>query len=121
MKDYGIRKNASNYYDETAYKALSSVPRPGEIWTHKTHTDYVLILASNDRVSAMLKLDDKPREGKIEVLAKVRMYTDPIKLCYSFHDMLGSYVRTMSDGDFNEVRKVVARTLGLTKEIDFYD
>ena len=117
MKDYGIRKNASNYYDDTAYKAISSGPRPGEIWTHNTHSDYVLILASNERVSACLKLDDKPREGKIMVRAKVPMYTDPIKLCYYYHDLLGAYVRTLPDKDFAEVRRTVARTLGLTKEM----
>lgn len=118
MKDYGIRKNASNYYDETAYKALSSVPRPGEIWTHNSHSDYVLILASNEKVSTCLKLDDKPREGKIMVMARVPMYTDPYKLCYYYHDLLGSYVRTMRDGDLYQVRKTVAKVLGLTKEMN---
>lgn len=89
MKDFGIRKNGSNYYDETAYMALSSKPKPGEIWTHNTHSDYILILSSNGHVSACLKLDDKPREGKITVRARTIMYTDPIKVCYVFHDLLG--------------------------------
>lgn len=121
MKDYGIRKNASNYYDETAYKALSRAPRPGEVWTHNSHTDNVLILASNEKVSACLRLDDKPREGKIMVRARVPMYTDPIKVCYYYHDLLGAYVRTLPDKDFADVRKTVARTLGLTKEMNGND
>lgn len=121
MKDFGIRKNASNYYDETAYRAISTYPRPGEIWTHKTHTDYVLILAGNEHVSAVLKLDDKPREGKIMVRARVPMYTDPMKLGYCFHDLVGAYVRTLPDRDFAQVRKTIARTLGLTKEMNTDD
>ena len=121
MKDYGIRKNSSNYYDETAYKALSTVPRPGEIWTLNSHIDNVLILASNEKVSACLRLDDKPREGKIMVRARAMRFTDPIKLCYYYHDMLGAYVRTLPDKDFADVRKTIAKTLGLTKEMNNND
>ena len=116
MKDADLKRNASGYYDETPYKAITAPPLPGEIWTHKTHSDYVLILASNEKFSVVLKLDDKPREGKIVVYVRGPMYTDPMKVSYLYHDLLGAYVRTLPDMDFAGVRQTVDRKLGLTKE-----
>lgn len=117
MSDFGIKRNASGYYDETAYKAITKGPKPGEIWTHRTIDDYVLVLARDERVCSMLKLDDKFREGKIVVRARAQMYTDPLKLSYCFHDQLGAYVKTLPDKEFVGVKKIVAETLGITKAV----
>ena len=70
----------------------------------------------------VLKLDDKPRDGKIPVriLGKKTnktMYTDPMKVGYLFHDLRGAYKWTLADVDFAEIRKKVARALGFTKEM----
>ena len=116
MGDFGIKRNASGYYDETPYKAITKGPQPGEIWTHRTLDDYVLILARDERVCAMLKLDDRFREGKIGVRARALMYTDPLKLSYCFFDQLGAYVKTLPEKEFAFVKKTVAHTLGLAKE-----
>lgn len=116
MGDFGIKRNASGYYDETPYKAIRKGPQPGEIWTHRSISDYALILARDEKVCAMLKLDDKFREGKICVRARAQMYTDPIKLSYCFHDQLGAYVKTLPEKEFSSVKKIVAQTLGLAKE-----
>ena len=118
MKDNDLKRNASGYYDETPYKAITSPPLPGEIWTHTMHSDYVLILNSNEKFSVVLKLDEKHREGKIPVQIRAKktslvMYTDPMKVSYYFHDLLGAYKWTMADVDFAEVRKKVAKAMGL--------
>lgn len=117
MKDADLKRNASGYYDETPYKAITALPHPGEIYTHATHSDYVLILNSNEKFSVVLRLDDKPREGKIVVYIKKAMYTDPMKVSYLYNDLLGAYVRTLPELDFAGVRKTVSRVLGLTKEM----
>lgn len=41
-----MRKNASGYYDETAYKAMTTEPKAGEIWTHNVSGAYMLIVAN---------------------------------------------------------------------------
>lgn len=117
MGDFGIKRNASGYYDETPYKAIIKGPRPGEIWTHRSMSDYVLVLARDERVCAMLRLDDKFREGKIVVRARAQMYTDPLKLSYCFFDQLGAYVKTLPEREFASVQKIVCETLGLTKAV----
>ena len=117
MSDFGIKRNASGYYDETPYKAIRKGPQPGEIWTHRTISDYVLVLARDERVCAMLRLDDRFREGKIVVRARSQMYTDPLKLSYCFHDQLGAYVKTLPEKEFEGVKKIVAQTLGLVKAV----
>ena len=116
MGDHGIKRNAAGYYDETPYRAITKGPEPGEIYTHRTFDDYVLILARDERVCAMLRLDDKFREGKIGVRERAQMYTDPLKLSYCFHDQLGAYVKTLPEKEFAFVRQTVAKTLGLVKE-----
>ena len=113
MGDHGIKKNASGYYDEPCYKAVTAGPQPGEIYTHRTHSDYVLILNSSGPVSACLKLEDKPREGKIMVMAKVPMYTDPLKVSYVYEDLLGAFVKQVKEPEFKAIKKAVARALGL--------
>lgn len=116
MKD-DLRRNASGYIDEPCYQAVTAGPRPGEIYAHNVSSDYMLILATNGNVSACLKLEDKPREGKIMVLARVPLYTDPLKVCYCFHDLLGAYIKSVPDAEFAGVRRAVARELGLTREV----
>lgn len=116
MKD-DLRRNASGYIDEPCYQAVTAGPRPGEIYAHTMSSDYMLILATNGNVSACLKLEEKPREGKIRVLARVPMYIDPIKVCYCFHNLLGAYIKSVPDAEFSGVRRAVAKALGLTREV----
>ena len=122
MKDAELKRNASGYYDETPYKAITAPPSPGEIYKHTMYSDYVLILASNEKFSVVLKLDDKPRDGKIPVHIRGKrtntiMYTDPMKVGYLFHDLRGAYKWTLTDTDMNYIRNKVAKGLGLTKEM----
>lgn len=122
MKDADLKRNASGYYDETPYKAITAPPLPGEVWTHKMHSDYVLILNSNEKFSVVLKMDDKSRDGKIPVKTRAQkaclvMYTDPMKVSYLFNDLLEAYKWTLADVDFAEIRKKVAKAMGLTKEM----
>lgn len=117
MKHDDLKRNASGYIDEPCYQAVTAGPRPGEIYAHTMSSDYMLILSTQGNVSACLKLEDKPREGKIRVLARVPLYTDPLKVCYCFHDLLGAYIKSVPDAEFAGVRRAVARALGLTKEV----
>lgn len=115
MGDFGIKKNASGYYDEPCYKAVTAGPRPGEIYTRRAHSDYFLIIASDGHVSACLKLDENNREGKIKIRARTQMYTDPIKISYVYNDLFCEFVRMLPDEEMAAVRRIVARTLGLEK------
>lgn len=113
MKNDDLKRNASGYIDEPCYQAVTAAPRPGEIYAHIPSGDYMLILATRGNVSACLKLKDKPRDGKIMVLGRVPLYTDPIKVGYCFHDLLGAYVKTVPGKEFEGVKSAVARALGM--------
>lgn len=39
MRDEELKRNGSGYYDETAYKAMTAGPQPGEIW--QGHNDRI--------------------------------------------------------------------------------
>jgi hypothetical protein len=110
-----MRHNASGYFDETALKAITSKPVPGEIYRHKVSGDHLLILATSGKVSACLKLVEYPGAWKIQVNGKTPMYTDPVKIGYCYRELLDTYLGCIPDREMDEVRKAVAAVLGITR------
>lgn len=117
MKHDDLKRNASGYYDETAFKAIRNIaetPKPGEIWTDRTGRKTYLILQSRETVCSTLLLGKEDKDARLMVMAMVPMYTDPIMIGYTFTDMLGTYVKTLNDDSMAEVKQAVADALGIT-------
>lgn len=119
MKSNDIRRNASGYYDETAFKAIQAItkaPKAGEIWMDSTGSKTYLVLQSRKSVCSTLLLGTENKENSIMVMARVPMYTDPIMIGYTFSSMLTQYVKTVTEDSMENVKKAVARALGIHAE-----
>lgn len=114
MKDADLKRNASGYYDETAYKAITAPPKAGEIWTSKDGKKCWLILRNNGDVCSTLLLGKEERENNIKVMAKVPMYTDPVMIGYTFTVYITTFVKTIPAANMAEVQKAVGEALGIT-------
>ena len=115
MKDKELKLNDSGYKDEPCYKAIKAVdvPKPGEIYIHGDTGRYVLVLNCVNGVCAILTLFDQEREGRIPVMARVQMYTNPIMINYAFASSLIQYVKTITDDEFAVIRNAVANALNV--------
>lgn len=116
MKDFGVKKNASGYYDEPCYKAATSGPRPGEIYLHRKSDQPSLILANNGALCICLKLYEDQLEGEIRVMARVPMYVNPMKVTYARTADLTQYVKSIREPEFRIIHQAAVRALTGTKE-----
>ena len=113
MKDKELKLNASGYYDEPCYKAITASPKPGEIWLHGTSGHFLLVIANQNGVCSTLRLIDQEKEGSIMVTGTVPMYARPIMLGYCFEQVLQSYVKTVKGEEFKKMKRGIAFALGL--------
>lgn len=121
MADYGLKRNGSGYYDETAYKAFMGMAKAGDIWTANNGREEVLILKNQGTFCNCLSLTDK-REDKqcIEINRwdcgeSVAVYTNPGMVKYLFHSRLGKFVRRIPESEFAAVMEAVEDALGFRK------
>ncbi len=116
MKDADLKRNASGYYDETAYKAITAPPKAGEIWQYKMTGAYMLVLGGNEKVTSCLKLVKTPidPDGMFPLeIGKEILYTDPVMIGYTFNDKLDSYVTKLHPEQMKAVQKEVGKYLGI--------
>lgn len=113
MKDADLKRNASGYYDETCYKAITAPPRTGEIWTDRSGKKHWLILKSRNAVCSVLLLNTAETENSIRVMGKVPMYTDPLMVGYAFTDYLTTFVKKVKAEEFINVQRKVGEALGV--------
>ena len=123
MKDNDLKRNASGYYDEPCYKAVTAPPKAGEIWVHAKSGAYMLVIANHNGVCSTLRLSETEREDSITVNCKVPMYTTPIMLGYCFENLLTQFVKTVKAEEFTAVQRGIGKVLGiadvnLAKEMD---
>lgn len=114
MKDADLKRNASGYYDETAYKAITAPPKAGEIWTNQDGRKTWLILQNHGTVCSTLLMGTEERENSIKVMSRVPMYTEPAMVGYTFTDYVSTFVKTIPAANLAEVRKAVGEALGIT-------
>ena len=117
MMDMELKKNASGYYDETAYKAMTTGPKPGEIWTHNTSGAYMLVVANVGGVCVTLRINDNSRdERSLPLMVRVGMWVNPQFLGYCFSTMLGQFVKLADKDEFEAIKDGIALALDLVAE-----
>lgn len=139
MSKTDIRKNASGYYDPTAYLAMSNYireekeqkkkmamakPNKGEIWEiQQTNGAYktVIVLAAYDDVSVILQVSEKGSSNSIEVNCQGIRYTDPRKIHYSFNDQFINFARELNQKEYDDIMDAVADALGLDSGTSYDD
>ena len=115
MKDNDLKRNASGYYDETAYKAITSPPKAGEIWTSADGRKCWLILQNRGDVCSTLLLGKEDKGNSVKIMGKVPMYTDPLMIGYTFTVYIATFVKTIPAANLAEVQKAVGEALGITE------
>lgn len=111
MAEFGLNRNGSGYYDETAYKAFMGMAKAGEIWTTFDGREEVLILRNQGTFCNCLTLTDKSRDKQCIAVSGVG-YTNPGMVKYLFNDRLGRVVRQLPDDEFEAVREAVEDAMG---------
>lgn len=115
--DMEMRKNASGYYDETAYKAMTTSPKPGEIWTHNVSGAYMLVLANIEGVCIALRINENPRdEHSLPVTVRTKMWTNPQFLGNCRCTALSNYAKIADKEEFEAIKNRIAEFLYLAVE-----
>jgi hypothetical protein len=123
MKDADLKRNASGYYDETCYKAITSPPKAGEVWQYRMTGAYMLVLGGNEKITSCLKLVknftvfESPSIISVTI-GEEELYTDPVMIDYTFNDKLEGYVTKLPADQMKAVQKAVGKYLGITADPD---
>lgn len=119
MTDYvNMKRNASGYYDETAYKGMMGIAKPGEVWECVGNSGYAsdyLIVKNHEKVCTALKLTNNDNEHSIEMFG---MYADPRMVQYIFNDTLSQRKGELADTEFQDVLYSIAFAVGVGEPIE---
>ncbi len=124
MADFGLNRNGSGYYDETAYKAFMGMAKAGDIWTTFDGREEVLILKNQGTLCNCLSLTDKAGDARCIEISRYDFnvydggtaYTNPSMVKYLFHSRLGKFVQRIPDAEFERVMEAVEDALGFRKQ-----
>lgn len=117
MADYGLKRNGSGYYDETAYKAFMGMAKAGDIWTANDGREEVLILRNQGEFCNVLTLVNTYKHSRMmEITSAGTYYTDPGMVKYLFNGRLGAFVQRLPASEFEKVREAVEDALGFGKQ-----
>ena len=61
MDNRDLKRNASGYYDETPYKAMTTGPKPGDVWVRQDGAN-MLVVAVNGYICNTLRMNDTPKD-----------------------------------------------------------
>lgn len=117
MADFGLNRNGSGYYDETAYKAFMGIAKSGDIWTTYNGQSTVLILRNQGTLCNVLTLLDTHKHSRMmEINGMVTYYTDPAMVHYLFNEKLGRFVQRLPEDEFAKAREAVEDAMGFGKQ-----
>lgn len=118
MMEYDMKRNGSEYYDETPVKTgLFSGPQPGEIW-ESTFGKEFLILKNHGPYCTTLALNDNQHPDTIAVASRTVKHTNPGMLGYSFNDNLVQYIKNVPEDNFLSIMEAVGDRLGVTIKVN---
>lgn len=62
MDNRDLKRNASGYYDETPCKAMTTGPKPGDVWARQDGAN-MLVVAVNGYICNTLRMNDTPKDA----------------------------------------------------------
>lgn len=112
MENTKMTRNASGYYDETAYKGIMGMAKPGEIWecTNANGTSEYLIIKNHERICSALKLIEFDLDHTISVFGK---QVDPRAVQYVYNDTLSRRTNVLPEEAFGEICYEIAQALDM--------
>lgn len=109
MADYGLKKNNEGYADPTAYKAITGMQKPGEIWSYKGR-DALIIKNQGTFCNILLLGEYNPKGTNIEIHGQ---FTQPNMISYAFNDYLNNYQGRVTPDEFESVLDAIEEALGI--------
>lgn len=116
MADFGLNRNGSGYYDETAFKAFMGIAKPGDIWTVSDGKNVLILKNQGTFCNALTLLDTYKHSRMMEVNSAGTYYTDPAMLMYLFNEKLGRFVQRLPEDEFAKVREAVEDAMGFGRK-----
>ncbi len=118
MGEFKLSRNGSGYYDETAYKGMCEMAKPGEIWSWLTNTGIrkeVLILKNHGTFCSALTLVDEDSADCIEVvgMGNYSKFTDPRMVQYVYNSNFAQFITVVSGEDFVDILNVISCALSI--------
>lgn len=114
MVDFGLKRNGSGYYDETPYKAVMGMPKPGEVWS-TTQDKLFLVLKNHGQYCTTLALNETNRNNEcLAITVEYPLYTNPRMLGYTFNTFFSEYIKRIPDDQFLNIMEEVGAGLGVT-------
>lgn len=112
MAYFSMGKNGSGYRDETAYKALMGMAKPGDVWSAGDGREQVLILKNQGSfVNCLTLAETKRHENMMEVNSAGTYYTNPAMVKYLFCEKLGTFMQRLPADEFDKVLEAVEDAL----------
>lgn len=125
MAEFKMSRNGSGYYDETAFKAMMQMAKPGEVWKYKSASQKAkdktfLILKNHERFCSALALFDDPDENCIEVatVGGLKLFTDVRMVQYIYNSELTEYIARIPDACFENILDEIGLMLGIQKKCE---
>ena len=112
MAEFGLNRNGSGYYDETAFKAFMGIAKPGDIWTANDGKNVLILRNQGTFCNCLTLLDTYKHTRMMEVNSAGTYYTDPAMVMYLFNERLGRFVHRLPDAEFEAVKEAVEDAMG---------
>lgn len=117
MDNRDLKRNASGYYDETPYKALTTGPKPGDVWVRQDGAN-MLVVAVNGYICNTLRMNDTPKDAtSFEIKHGSRSwYVNIPYIGFIRAGDLVSYAFNVGDELLMNIKTEVGEALGLYAE-----
>lgn len=113
MAEFKMSRNASGYYDGTAYNGMNQMIKEGEVWTYtnngSTTKKEILIIKNHGTFCTALLLLSEPSDGCIEVngFAGFKKYTDPRMVQYTYNTNVGINLTVLPMTELSRIREEI--------------
>lgn len=116
MADFGLNRNGSGYYDETAFKAFMGMANAGDIWTTNNGQEVLILRNQGTFCNVLTLLDTYKHTRMMEINSTGAYYTDPAMVRYLFNENLGKFVQRLPEDEFAKVREAVEEVMGFGRK-----
>ena len=117
MNNNELKRNASGYNDETPYKALTTSPKPGDVWVRQDGAN-MFVVAVNGYICNTLRMNDTPKDvTSVEIKHGNKSWWVNIPyIGFILAGDLVSYQFCVDDEQFMIIRTGIGEVLGLYDE-----
>lgn len=117
MDNRDLKRNASGYYDETPYKALTTSPKPGDVWVRQDGAN-MFVVAVNGYICNTLRMNDTPKDAaSVEIKHGNKSWWVNIPyIGFIRAGDLVSYEFNVEDEQFMSIKTEIGEALGLYED-----